>query len=180
MHDDAQIKHDAQLSKWDVIDHWETNEHILVYLRVVLEDGWLPLVAISLVDIARATRVLDTSGNVPRGESILEKGIADACRPQSKEVLSEIQTAKMRLTKWDPIDHWETDEDIIRALQIALDDELPELTASALVDIARAKGLLDTSGETPRGESLLEKAIAESYRRHSQPSHIVPAKMQTS
>lgn len=180
MYDDAQIKYDAQLSKWDVIEHWETNEHILVYLRVVLEDGWLPLVAISLVDIARAKRVLDTGGNVPRGESILEKALADACRPQSKEVLSEIQTAKMRLTKWDSIDHWETDEDIVCALQIALEDELPELTASVLVDIARAKGLLDTGGETSSGENLLEKAIETSYRRHSHPSRIAPAEMQTS
>ena len=180
MYDDAQIKHDAQLSKWDVIDNWETNEHIVVYLRVVLEDGWPPLIAISLVDIARAKKVLDTSGNAPRGESSLEKAIADACRPQSKEVLSEIQAAKIRLTKWDPIDHWETDEDIILALQIALEDELPELMASTLVDIARAKGLLDTSGKTPRCESLLEKAIEESYRRHSRPSAILPSEMQTS
>ena len=82
--------------------------------------------------------------------------------------------AGLKLRKWDVINHWKSDEDILVYLQVVLEDGLPELVAMALVDIARAKGVLDTSGQAPRGESLLEKAIEESYRRHSRPSIIVP------
>ncbi len=43
---------------WDVIDHWETDEDILSYLGVVLEDPDPDLIALTLVDIARAKVVL--------------------------------------------------------------------------------------------------------------------------
>lgn len=86
----------------------------------------------------------------------------------------------VELRKWDVVNYLETDERIVGYMEAVLEDGWPPLIASALVDIARSKGLLDTSGESPRGESLLEKAIEESYRRHSHPSHIVPAKMQMS
>ena len=75
--------------------------------------------------------------------------------------------AETKLRRWDVIDNWESDEDIIGYLEVVLEDGLPELIAAALVDIARAKGLFNTSGETPRGESLLEKAIEDSYHRNS-------------
>lgn len=88
--------------------------------------------------------------------------------------------ADVKLRKWDAVNYLETDERIVGYMEAVLEDGWPPLIASALVEIARAKGLLDTSGETPRGESLLEKAIEESYRRHLHPSPIVPAEMQTS
>jgi probable addiction module antidote protein len=74
--------------------------------------------------------------------------------------------SEMKLTRWDVIDHWETDEDIVAYLQVVLEDGLPELVAAALVDIARAKGLFATDGRVPRGKSLLEKAIENSYLRN--------------
>lgn len=74
--------------------------------------------------------------------------------------------SEIELTRWDVIDNWETDEDIVEHLKVVLEDGLPELIALSLVDIARAKGLFNTNGETPRGESLLEKAIEDSYRRN--------------
>ena len=74
--------------------------------------------------------------------------------------------AEMKPTRWDVIDHWETDEDIVMYLQVVLEDGLPELIAAALVDIARAKGLFATDGRMPRGETLLEKAIENSYLRN--------------
>lgn len=43
---------------WDVIEHWETDEDILSYLKVVLEDPDPDLIALTLVDIARAKGVL--------------------------------------------------------------------------------------------------------------------------
>ena len=80
----------------------------------------------------------------------------------------------VKLTRWDVIDHWENDEDIVMYLQVVLEDGLPELIAAALVDIARAKALFNTN-ETPRGESYLEKAIESSYRRNPDgPPRFVP------
>ena len=180
MHDETEIKRDAQLRKWDVINYLETDERVIGYMEAVLEDGWAPLIAISLVDVARAKGLLDTSSDAHRGQSLFEKAMLNSYKRHSKEIPPEIRNSKLGLTRWDIINHWETDEDIIAYLQVALEDGLPELIAISLVDIARAKGLLDTSGESPQGEGFLEKAIESSYERHSRHSRIVPAEMQTS
>ena len=74
--------------------------------------------------------------------------------------------SEIKLTRWDVIDNWKTDEDMIGYLQVVLEDGLPELIAAALVDIARAKGLFATDGRIAQGESLLEKAIENSYHRN--------------
>ena len=74
--------------------------------------------------------------------------------------------SEIKPTRWDVVDHWESDEDISTYLQVVLEDGMPELIAAALVDIARAKGLFATDGRLPRGESLLEKAIENSYSRN--------------
>ncbi len=44
---------------WDVIDHWETDQDILSFLKVVLEEGDGDLLALALVDVARAKGVLE-------------------------------------------------------------------------------------------------------------------------
>ena len=74
--------------------------------------------------------------------------------------------AEIKLKRWDLIDHWESDEDIVSYLQVVLEEGLPEMIAATLVDIARAKGLFATSGPTSHGESYLEKAIEDSYLRN--------------
>ena len=72
----------------------------------------------------------------------------------------------VKLRRWDVVNYLETDERIVGYMEAVLEDGMPELIASALVDIARAKGLFATSGPIPRGESYLEKAIEDSYRRN--------------
>lgn len=50
----------------------------------------------------------------------------------------------MRKTKtrlWDPAEHLETEEDMAAYLEAALEEGDPTLIASALGDIARAKGM---------------------------------------
>ena len=74
--------------------------------------------------------------------------------------------AEIKLTRWDLVDHWESDEDIISYLQVVLEDGLAEMIAATLVDIARAKGLFAASDPKSHGESYLEKAIQHSYRRN--------------
>ena len=81
----------------------------------------------------------------------------------------------MKLRKWDVTEHWETDKDMLLYLQVVLEDGMPELIAAALVAIARAKGLLATTGEAPRGESCLEKAIEGAYRLYSDATPELPA-----
>ena len=69
--------------------------------------------------------------------------------------------SEIKLTRWDVVDHWESDEDISTYLQVVLEDGMPELIAAALVDIARAKGLFATDGRfAPR-----RKPIGKSDRK---------------
>ena len=149
--------HDAQITKWDVINHWKTDDHIIAFMQAVLADGWPPLIAAALVDVARAKGVLNTDD-----KSFLENAIDDARRRPVGDGM--------------PIG-WKTDADLIRALQSALADGRPEVTAAMLVDISQFKGLLTIAGETPRGQSQLEIAIANSRRRHSRPHNTIPAEM---
>ena len=72
----------------------------------------------------------------------------------------------IKLRRWDVVNYLQTDEDIVYFLEAVLEDGPAEHIANSLVNIARAKGLFNTNGETPRGESLLEKAIEDSYRRN--------------
>ena len=61
---------------WDVIDHWETDEDILSYLEVVLEDPDPDLIALTLVDIARAKGVLKELEEALRRYVPVEAGTA--------------------------------------------------------------------------------------------------------
>ena len=149
--------YDAEISKWDVINHWKTDDHIIAFMQAVLADGWPPLIAAALVEVAKAKGALNTDG-----KSHLEKAIDAAGRRPVADGMSVV---------------WKTDADLIRALQSALADGRPEVTAATLVDIGRIKGLLTTTGETPRGDSQLEIAIANSRRRHSRPHNVIPAEM---
>ena len=149
--------YDAQISKWDVINHWKTDDHIIAFMQAVLADGWPPLIAASLVNVARAKGGLNTDGKSP-----LENAIDD--------------TRRRPVADGMPIG-WKTDADLIRALQSALADGRPEVTAAMLVDLAQFKGLLTTAGETARGQSQLEIAIANSRRRHSISPNVIAAEM---
>ena len=50
---------------------------------------------------------------------------------------------KTKTLPWDVIDHWETDQDILSFLKVVLEEEERDLLALALVDVARAKGVLE-------------------------------------
>ena len=57
---------------------------------------------------------------------------------------------KIKTRPWDVIDHWENDEDIVSFLKVVLEDPEPELIAATLVNIARAKGVLNELEEKLR------------------------------
>lgn len=44
----------TQVTPWDAADYLETREDMVAYLEAALEDGWPPVVALALNDIARA------------------------------------------------------------------------------------------------------------------------------
>ena len=51
--------------------------------------------------------------------------------------------AKIETFSWDVIDHWETDQDILSFLKVVLEEDEGDLLALALVEVARAKGVLE-------------------------------------
>ncbi|MHB1564509.1 MAG: addiction module antidote protein [Leptospirillum sp.] len=69
-----------------------------------------------------------------------------------------MQKTKTRL--WDPAEHLETEEDMAAYLEAALEEGDPTLIASALGDIARAKGMTQIARETGLGRESLYKALS--------------------
>lgn len=69
-----------------------------------------------------------------------------------------MQKTKTRL--WDPAKHLETEEDMAAYLEAALEEGDPALVASALGDIARAKGMTQIARETGFGRESLYKALS--------------------
>jgi probable addiction module antidote protein len=67
---------------------------------------------------------------------------------------------KTKLTKWDIINHLQTDEEITNYLDVVLDENDPHLLYAALGDIARAKGMMTISKETGLGRESLYKALS--------------------
>ena len=61
---------------WDVVDHWETDEDILSFLEVVLEEPDSDILALTLVDIARAKGVLGELEEALRRLAPVEAGTA--------------------------------------------------------------------------------------------------------
>ena len=66
--------------------------------------------------------------------------------------------AKIPVSKWDPADCLETEEDMLNYLNIAMEDPFPELIIAVLGDIARAKGAKNIS-EASFDDKQVEKAI---------------------
>ena len=71
--------------------------------------------------------------------------------------------AKLQLTKWDPVDSLETEEDMLLYLEIAMEDPFPELMAAVLGDIARAKGSRHIS-EVSFDDARLKQAVEGALR----------------
>jgi probable addiction module antidote protein len=57
--------------------------------------------------------------------------------------------AKTQTFPWDPAEHLETAEDMAIYLEAALEENDPALVAAALGDIARAKGMTESTRPLP-------------------------------
>jgi probable addiction module antidote protein len=65
-----------------------------------------------------------------------------------------------KTTLWDAAENLENEEDMVAYLEAALEQNDPSLIATALGDIARAKGMSQISKETGLGRESLYKALS--------------------
>jgi probable addiction module antidote protein len=69
---------------------------------------------------------------------------------------------KTTTTLWDPASHLSTVEDVATYLEAVLQDGDPQLVASALGDIARAKGMSQIARNAGLGRESLYKSLSSS------------------
>ncbi|OGP52055.1 MAG: putative addiction module antidote protein [Deltaproteobacteria bacterium RBG_13_51_10] len=68
--------------------------------------------------------------------------------------------AKTETRPWDVAEHLETEEDMALYLEAALEEGDPALVATALGDIAHAKGMAQIARKTGLGRESLYKALS--------------------
>src|SRR2546427_11821423 len=68
--------------------------------------------------------------------------------------------SKARTKSWEGVAHLKSDEEMVAALDAALEDGDPALVAAALGDIARAKGMTEIAREAGLGRESLYKALS--------------------
>jgi probable addiction module antidote protein len=69
---------------------------------------------------------------------------------------------KENTTLWDPVEHFNNEEDIAAYLEAAFEENDTSLIAAALGDIARAKGMSKIAEDTGLGRESLYKALSPS------------------
>jgi len=63
-------------------------------------------------------------------------------------------------TRWDPVEHLSSAEEMAAYLEAALEDGDPAVIAAALGDIARAHGMSQIARDTGLGRESLYKALS--------------------
>ena len=71
-----------------------------------------------------------------------------------------MKKAKLKTTKWDVVDYLKTDEDMADYLEAAMEDGNPVVIATALGNIARAKGMTQVARKAGIGRVSLYKALS--------------------
>jgi probable addiction module antidote protein len=67
---------------------------------------------------------------------------------------------KLETRPWDPVEHFESIDDMVAYLEAALELGDASLVAAALGDIARAKGMVSVARSAGLGRESLYKALA--------------------
>lgn len=67
---------------------------------------------------------------------------------------------KLKTTKWDVVDYLKTDEDMADYLEAAMEDGDPAFIATAIGNIARAKGMTQVARKAGIGRVSLYKALS--------------------
>jgi len=67
---------------------------------------------------------------------------------------------KLKTTKWDAVDYLKTDQDMADYLEAAMEDGHPAVIATAIGNIARAKGMTQVARKAGIGRVSLYKALS--------------------
>ena len=67
----------------------------------------------------------------------------------------------LKVTRFDPAEHLETEEDILHYLEAAMEGNDPRHIASALGDVARSKGMSEIARKAGLGRQALYNALSE-------------------
>jgi probable addiction module antidote protein len=67
---------------------------------------------------------------------------------------------KLKTTKWDEVDYLKTDEDMADYLEAAMEDGHPAVIATAIGNIARARGMTEVARKAGIGRVSLYKALS--------------------
>ncbi len=71
-----------------------------------------------------------------------------------------MKKGKLKTTKWDVVDYLKTDEDMAAYLEAAMEDGHPAVIATAIGNIARAKGMSQIARKAGIGRVSLYKAFS--------------------
>ncbi len=71
-----------------------------------------------------------------------------------------MKKGKLKTTKWDVADYLKTDEDMAAYLEAAMEDSHPAVIATAIGNIARAKGMSQVARKAGIGRVSLYKAFS--------------------
>ena len=82
---------------WDPAEHLKTQEEMVAYLDVALEDGDARLIAAVLGDIARAKGMAQIARETGLGQESLSKTLSPDGNPEFSTVLKVVRSLGMRL-----------------------------------------------------------------------------------
>ena len=87
----------TQTRPWDPAEHLETEEDMVAYLNVALEDDDLSLIMAALGDIARARRMAIVARESGLGRESLYKSLSPNGNPEFATVLKVVRSLGLRL-----------------------------------------------------------------------------------
>lgn len=87
----------TQTRPWDPAEHLKTDEDMVAYLNVALEDGALSLIMATLGDIARARRMALVAQETGLGRESLYKSLSSNGNPEFATVLKVVHALGFRL-----------------------------------------------------------------------------------
>jgi len=71
-----------------------------------------------------------------------------------------VKKRTLKTTKWDVVEYLKTDEDMANYLEAAMEDGHPAVIATAIGNIARAKGMTKIARKAGIGRVSLYKALS--------------------
>ena len=87
----------TQTRPWDPAEHLKTEEDMVDYLNVALDEGDLPLIVAALGDIARARRMTKVAQETGLARESLYRSLSASGNPEFGTVLKVMRALGLRL-----------------------------------------------------------------------------------